>query len=138
MRRRPEHDEELRAGDLGHIEYLLKGEMATHMGSIQEDRAFDRKANYQPTLKKYVDYARALRKVLRMKGHQTYVPVRDMHGATDWLDDELKEECGLGKYETVSLTCRRLHEHGYVPVEARKRPSLYVGMHYAEDTEESA
>ena len=101
---------ELTSDDLDRIEHLLKKRMATLMGAIQEDRSAGPAGSVNlGSAKKYIETARTLRRVLQLSGGQAYVPLRMMHGADEWLDDEVKEVSGVERSDTLGEVVEKVH-----------------------------
>lgn len=61
--------------DMGHVEHLLKKEMADMMIGIQYDRAINQVPN--TWFDRYGEYARMVRSIMKAKGRESYIKVRD-------------------------------------------------------------
>lgn len=96
--------------DLKAIEHLIKKDMARRMGAIQEDRITGPTDRNVGNAAEYVKKARVLRKVLKESGKQGYVPVREFHGGTEWLNDDVMEAAEIGNTSNLASVCEKLHD----------------------------
>lgn len=101
--------DDLTRGELKQIEHLLKSKMSTQMGSIQQRRALGETPNIA-TSRDYVKNARALRKVLKRRRRQSYVPVREMCNGIEWIDDTA-ELLDLSIADDLLTVVRALHDN---------------------------
>lgn len=116
---------DLTHSDLSTIEYLLKSRLVERFGAIQEDRAFSKKGRNVGNAKKYVSEARTLRRVLRLRGRQSYVPLREMTGGADWVS---ADSVDLGAAGRVAEVAEAIHEAGDVATEDLSRHSSHESV----------
>lgn len=97
--------------DLKHTEHLLKKEMAEMMISIQYDRARGETPNAWND--RYAEYARVVRAIMKAKGRESYIKVRDY---TFYPSDHHKlEDMKFEGYRDVISIVQSLHDTARVP-----------------------
>lgn len=112
--------EELTHSDLKTLEYLLKGRMAKRFGAIQAGRANNETGHSIGSARKYVEEARTLRRLLKERGRQGYVPLRDIDGTDDWVPDRQAERAGIDSLDSVKEAAEKIHAAGLIPTEHRR------------------
>jgi len=109
----------LSLADLGRLEYALKQRMIERMGAMQSKRANNMDGLNVGSAGSYVEEARTLRRLLNKRGRQSYVPLAQMHGGAEWVNNDRADRAGIDRSDPFLTVVRKLHRDGVVPVDRR-------------------